>query len=938
MKFLEKLFGDPNKKLLKEFAPIVEKINFLEDKMKGLSDEALKGKTTEFKDRIKKGEILDDILPEAFAVVRETGKRVMGMRHYDVQMIGGVALHKGIIAEMRTGEGKTLVATLPVYLNALEEKGVHVVTVNDYLAKRDAVWMGKIYDFLGLTVGIIQNMRVSYIYDAGFIGRTEAGAQNETEENVVNSFKIEDQFLRPATRQEAYRCDITYGTNNEFGFDYLRDNMVQSVSDMVMRPGNEMNYAIIDEIDSILIDEARTPLIISSPAEEAADQYYQFAKLVKQLMVNEDYNVDEKMRSATLTEAGIAKFEKWLGVENIYVEGGIRLVHHVEQALRAEVLFKKDKDYVLDGQEVVIIDEFTGRKMHGRRYSEGLHQAIEAKENVPIQRESRTLATITFQNLFRMYDKLAGMTGTAETEKEEFYKIYGLDVFVIPTNKPDVRKDHPDRIYKTEQGKYKAIIARIKECQQKKQPMLIGTISVEKNEELSAYLLSAGIKHEILNAKNHEREGEIIAQAGRPGAITLATNMAGRGVDIKLGGNPVNKDEEKQVLAAGGLFVLGTERHEARRIDNQLRGRSARQGDPGETQFFVSTEDELMRIFGGDRLKSVMERLHVPDDMVIEQKMITKMLENSQKKVESMHFDTRKHLLEYDDVLNRHREVIYKKRREILQLEAFDNGNENNQDSVSDVKIKTTKEIVMKMIEDEIEFVVSYHTNQQILEGEKQGRQSSDEWNMQEIYETCNTIFFLSEENKSALLSMGFKQSGKFDEAKQREKVVEFLMEKAELEYEKIKQQVLKNVNNENEAQKMMEELERGIMLRAIDSLWVDHLISLDYLRTGIGLRGYGQRDPLVEYKKESFHMFNTLLSSIQKEVVYSFFKVGVGLQLAPTIMASDKLTLQGATKTASEQGAFIQKKQRDDSGNKIGRNDLCPCGSGKKYKKCCGR
>jgi preprotein translocase subunit SecA len=923
-KFLEKLLGDPNKKTLKKFQPIVDKINGLETEMEKLTNDQLQGKTAEFKARLEKGETLDDLLPEAFAVVRETGKRLMGMRHYDVQLIGGITLHRGIIAEMRTGEGKTLVATLPTYLNALGGKGVHVITVNDYLAKRDAVWMAQIYDFLGLTIGIVQNQRVSFIYDASFKGGEEGG-ETDQERDETGSFKVEDEYLRPVSRKEVYQCDSTYGTNNEFGFDYLRDNMVQTIEDMVMRHGEEMQYAIIDEVDSILIDESRTPLIISAPAEEAAEQYYQFARLVKQLKENEDYNVDEKMKSSTLTEEGIHKFEQWLGVENIYVEGGIRLVHHVEQALKAEVLFKRDKDYVVDGGQVVIIDEFTGRKMPGRRYSEGLHQAIEAKEGVDIQRESRTLATITFQNLFRMYSKLSGMTGTAETEKEEFFKIYGLDVLVIPTNKPDARIDNPDRIYKTEEAKYRAVVKKIVECREKGQPILVGTISVEKNEELSDFLTAQGIDHEALNAKNHEREGEIVAQAGSAGSVTLATNMAGRGVDIKLGGSPVNSDEEKKVLDAGGLFVLGTERHESRRIDNQLRGRSARQGDKGETQFFVSTDDELMRIFAGDRLKTVMERLNVPDDMPIEQNMITKMLENAQKKVESMHFDTRKHLLSYDDVLNRHREVVYEKRRTILDL----------QEGKKEEGKKSSKEMVLGMIQDEIEFVVSYHTNPQSADVEK-GKDLT--WNMKEVFETMKTIFPLGQDDRKKLFDLGKQGEAKIDEASAREEIVQFLMGKAEAEYVKITDLILTQLKDGQDADELLVGFETGIMLRSIDSLWVDHLVSLNYLRTGIGLRGYGQRDPLVEYKKESYHMFNQLLANIQKEVVYSFFKVGVGLQLAPTVMAADKMTLEGAKKTMSAQGAHIEKKERKEDGTKVGRNDPCPCGSGKKYKKCHGK
>ncbi|OGH66384.1 MAG: preprotein translocase subunit SecA [Candidatus Magasanikbacteria bacterium RIFCSPHIGHO2_02_FULL_47_14] len=875
-KAYEKIFGSHVEHLLKEARPIVDTINALETEFEKLSDDQLKAKTPEFKARLADGETLDQLLPEAFAAVREASKRSTGMRHFDVQLIGGIALHRGNIAEMRTGEGKTLVATLPAYLNALEGKGVHVVTVNDYLAKRDAVWMGKIYDFLGLTVGVVQNLRVSFQYDST-VQAPKPSEQEAVLEIEKESFQVEYEYLRDCTRQEAYRCDITYGTNNEFGFDYLRDNMVQDLSDMVMRTGSEMHYGIVDEIDSILIDEARTPLIISAPAGEATEQYFTFAQYVKRLKENEDYNVDEKLRSATLTEEGIHKFEQWLGVENIYAEGGMRTVHHIEQALKAEMLFKRDRDYVVDGDQVIIIDEFTGRKMPGRRYSEGLHQAIEGKENVPVQQESRTLATITFQNLFRMYKKLSGMTGTAATEEEEFRSIYSLDVITIPTNKQDQRFDHSDRIYKTEEGKYKAIVEKVKECQTKQQPILIGTISVQKNEGLSLYLTEHGITHEVLNAKNHEREGEIIAQAGRPGAVTLATNMAGRGVDIKLGGVPATAEDRDTVIKAGGLFVLGTERHESRRIDNQLRGRSARQGDPGETQFFVSTEDDLMRIFAGDRLKSVMSRLNVPDDVPIETKMITRMLETAQKKVESYHFDIRKHLLEYDDILNKQRHVIYKKRREILE-----NTEEN-------------KNRILEMVEQEIEFVVSFHT----IAPEQQPEAVSGDWNINEIYETARTIFPLNEKEKQELLAMAGGGPDKLDNVKAREDLVNYLFEKAKLQYEAIEQQVRGTQPNEEDARKLMTEIQKQVLIRAIDTLWVDHLVEMDYLRTGIGLRGYGQRDPLVEYKKESFDMFARLQQNIQKEIVYSFFKVGVGLQLAPSIMAGDSLVLKGAEKTS---------------------------------------
>ncbi|MBT3539312.1 preprotein translocase subunit SecA [Candidatus Parcubacteria bacterium] len=943
MSFLHKMFGDQNKKILKEIQPTVDKINSLESEFEKLSDDDLKAKTPEFKKRLEKGESLDDLLVEAFATVREVGKRTMGMRHYDVQLVGGIVLHRGTIAEMRTGEGKTLTATLPVYLNALDGKGVHLITVNDYLAKRDAVWMAEIYDFLGLSVGIIQNQRVTFVYD-----REKEKVESEKEE-TDGSFKVEDEYLRTASRKDAYECDITYGTNNEFGFDYLRDNMVQDVGQMVMRPKEEMSYCIIDEIDSILIDEARTPLIISAPAEEATDQYHQFAKWVRMLKENEDYNLDEKMRAATLTDEGISKFERWLNVDNLYVEGGIMLVHHIEQALKSEVLFKRDKDYIVEGGEIVIIDEFTGRKMPGRRYSEGMHQAIEAKEGVKIQRESRTLATITFQNLFRMYTKLSGMTGTAKTEEEEFYKIYGMEVVVVPTNRPDARTDFPDRIYKNDVGKNKAIIEKLKECQSKGQPVLVGTISVEKNEELSQYLEINGIKHEILNAKNHEREGEIIAQAGRPGAVTLATNMAGRGVDIKLGGPDASKEESQKIKDAGGLFVLGTERHESRRIDNQLRGRSARQGDPGETQFFVSTDDDLMRIFAGDKLKGVMTRMKVPEDMPIEQKFITRMLESAQKKVESHHFDTRKHLLEYDDVLNKQREVVYKKRRQALDLAEKElNGSVveapegtgrdlSEPNDESGTVYNSLHEMMMELIEGEIEFVVSYHTNPQMDESGDEEINEKD-WNVKEVYETMKTIFPLSNDDKLEIMSFGKPGEDNKSDVERRDKLVSFLIAKARHQYEELIKNVQDQVENEEDKRRIPTEIQKSVILRSTDNLWVEYLVAIDYLRQGIGLRGYGQRDPLIEYKQESFHLFNQLLANIQKEVVYTIFKVNIGLQLAPSIMADDKMTLKGAQKTSNAEAGIVQGKARDDSGNKVGRNDACPCGSGKKYKKCHGK
>ena len=916
MSFLTKILGDPNAKVIKSIMPIVARINAFESELMKLTDEQLTGKTLEFKERLAKGAGLDDILPEAFAVAREASRRHTGMRHFDVQLIGGVVLHRGQISEMRTGEGKTLVATLPVYLNALTGKGVHLVTVNDYLAKRDAVWMGQIYDALGLTVGIIQNQMVSYKYNARKKIDLSEGSATDKERDAQGMFKVESEYLEICSRQEAYRCDITYGTNNEFGFDYLRDNMVGNLEEMSQRP---FYYAIVDEVDSILVDEARTPLIISAPAEEAADMYYKFAELAGRLEEREDYNVDEKMRASTLTEGGLKKIEQWLGVENIYAEGGMSTVHHVEQSLKAKALFKRDRDYVVENGEVVIVDEFTGRKMPGRRYSEGLHQAIEAKEGAKIQRESQTMATVTFQNYFRMYEKLAGMTGTAVTEAEEFGKIYNLEVVVVPTNKPGTRLDNSDKIYKTEEDKYKAIAKMVKELQNKGQPVLIGTVSVDKNEALSLYLEREGIKHEILNAKNHEREGEIIAQAGRSGAVTLATNMAGRGVDIILGGNPPDKESAARVRDSGGLFVIGTERHESRRIDNQLRGRAGRQGDPGHTQFFLSTEDDLMRIFAGDRIKSVMQTLRVPEDMPIENRALNRIIESAQKKVEGFHFDTRKHLLEYDDVLNRHREVIYGKRKKIL--ESFKREKEELNSGTA--RTYGLRAMILEYVEQEIEQVVSFHTN----------AEDTQDWNMREIYETMMTVFPLSVEQKEIVLGLGKKaedQATRMDEAGRRTKIIEYLNGLAKEKYEDL-------LTKKIPQPELMLEIEKQVLLRGIDNLWVEHLVAVDYLRTGIGLRGYGQRDPLVEYKKETYRMFNDLLSMIQKEVVYMVYKVSIGIQMAPSVMQRRGVTLTGAQKTAVGDQVETESKPHDASGKVIGRNDPCPCGSGKKFKKCHG-
>ncbi|MCX6785956.1 MAG: preprotein translocase subunit SecA [Candidatus Komeilibacteria bacterium] len=895
MSFIYKIFGDANKRYLKGLEPLVLATNSLEEGLLKLSNNELKAKTQELKTELASGKILDDILPLAFALVREAAKRTLNQRHYDVQLLGGIVLHQGQIAEMKTGEGKTMVATLPAYLNALSGKGVHVITVNDYLAKRDTVWMGQIYDLLGLSVACVQHEK-AFLYDASY--QAPELTEAERDRGVV----VNENYLKPVPRREAYAADITYGTNNEYGFDYLRDNMVQSLGQMVQR---DLNFAIIDEVDSILIDEARTPLIISAPAEESTDQYFQFARLVKNLKENDDYNIDEKMRAASLTEKGIEKIEKALGVKNIYESHGIGMVHHLEAALKAETLFKRDRDYVVKDDEVIIVDEFTGRLMFGRRYSEGLHQAIEAKENVKVQRESITMATVTFQNYFRMYKKLSGMTGTAATESEEFAKIYNLDVTVVPTNKPMVRHDLNDLIYKSEMGKFKAVVAEVKKRHSTGQPVLIGTISIEKNEVLSELLSREGIKHELLNAKNHEREAQIIAQAGRWGAVTLATNMAGRGVDIILGGYLASADEARQVREVGGLHILGTERHESRRIDNQLRGRSGRQGDNGSSQFFVSLDDDLMRIFGSERLKSIMTTLRVPEDMPIENKLISKSLESAQHKVEGNNFDIRKHLVEYDDVINKHREVIYKKRRAILNQEI------------------SGKNVILEYLEQEITQVVNFHFSQE----------TTDNSNNKEIIETVNSIFILTEEEKEKIATY-----------QTAAELIEYLVSLAKEKYQAMEEGQAETLRN----------IESRLLLNAIDTLWVEHLEAIDHLRTGIGLRGYGQRDPLIEYKKDSYQLFKTLLATIQSEVVYTIFKVGQASVLAASGMSNNNLTFSGAAKTALDKQSGIAKlagenqknrtaqvisvKPKDETGHKIGRNDPCYCGSGKKFKKCHGK
>ncbi|MDP2708478.1 MAG: preprotein translocase subunit SecA [bacterium] len=934
MSLIDKIFGDPNDKVIKALLPFVEEINNLEDKYKAMSDSELKAQTAEFRKKLgveayteevrllrrsaprnDNAQALDEILPEAFALVREAAKRVLGQRHYDAQLMGGLVLHRGQIAEMRTGEGKTLVATLPAYLNALTGRGVHVITVNDYLAKRDAEWMGKVYNFLGLSVGCIT-------HEQAFELSTE---QNEEKESN----------LIQVPRKQAYAADILYGTNNEYGFDYLRDNMAPSLEAMAQRG---LNFAIVDEVDSILIDEARTPLIISAPAEESTDKYYKFGQLVEQLIENDDYNIDEKMRAATLSEAGIAKMEKLLGVENIYVAGGMSDVHHIEQALKARVLFKRDRDYVVKDNEVIIVDEFTGRLMHGRRYSEGLHQAIEAKEKVEIQRESQSLATVTFQNYFRMYVKLAGMTGTAVTEAEEFSKIYNLETVVIPTNRPMVRKDLNDLIYASEMGKFKAVVQEVKRRHALGQPVLVGTISIEKNEVLGEMLEREGLTPQILNAKHHEKEAQIIARAGEFGGVTIATNMAGRGVDIILGGSSADPElaEQQKVIQAGGLHIIGTERHESRRIDNQLRGRAGRQGDPGSSQFYVSMEDDLMRIFGGDKMKNLMATLKVPEDLPIENGMVSRSIESAQQKVEGNNFDIRKHLVEYDDVINKHRETIYKKRREILELAESKDSTAVASPSEDE---RTLSSIILEMIENEIEQAVIFHT----------AAESAKDWNVKEIYQVTSTIFNVEYKLKEELTAL-IKDGDKLDKVRARTKIIEHLISLAKANYEKITKLA-------GEAGVNWAQVEKSVLIRSIDMLWVEHLEAMDHMRRGIGLRGYGQRDPLIEYKKEAYILYNELNNLIQKQVAYSIFKVAdLGNFAAPSLTMRPQNYIAPAKTMDKNTGSFsafksggddkkkneavdmVHEKVKDAEGQKVGRNDPCPCGSGRKFKKCCGK
>lgn len=829
---VKKIFGDVNERDVKRLMKTVDVINKLEPDFVKLSDETLQGKTAEFRERLEKGETLDDILPEAFATVREASKRVLNMRHFDVQLIGGMALHEGRIAEMKTGEGKTLVGTLPVYLNALLSKGVHVVTVNDYLAQRDSEQMGQIYNFLGMTVGVNLN------------------------------------GMEHVDKQEAYACDITYGTNNEFGFDYLRDNMVLYKEQMVQRP---LYFCIIDEVDSILIDEARTPLIISGQAQKSTELYYAADRFVKRLVAEEDYTVDIKVKAVSLTEKGVAKAEKAFGIDNLYDHTNVTLNHHVVQALKANAIMRRDVDYVVDEEEVKIVDEFTGRLMAGRRYSDGLHQAIEAKEELEVQNESMTLATITFQNYFRMYQKLAGMTGTAKTEEEEFKKIYGLEVLQVPTNKPNQRKDMPDVVYKSEQGKFRAVVEGILERHKKNQPVLVGTISIENSELLSDLLKRKGVKHKVLNAKFHAEEAEIISRAGEPGSVTIATNMAGRGTDILLG---------EGVSEVGGLHIIGTERHESRRIDNQLRGRAGRQGDPGSTQFYLSLGDELMRRFGADNVLNMMERLGFEEDQPIESKMITKAIESAQKRVEGNNFDLRKVVLQYDDVMNQQRNIIYKQRRELLESE-------------------NVKQIIVDMIKAVIENIVQAHTTADIPE----------EWDFEAVAEYVN--------NK--LLDEGAINRDDLW-GKEPEEMIEFIFEKVMAKYDQ---------REEAMGSEMVREFEKVIALRAVDSKWMDHIDQMDQLRQGIHLRAYGGTDPLREYQFEGYEMFNAMVANIQEEVAMYIMKAQVETnQERQAVVDEDKISTSGEPAEKRP----VQRKEQ------VGRNDLCPCGSGKKYKHCHGQ
>jgi preprotein translocase subunit SecA len=901
VRFLNSLFGSNNDRELKRLKPQVDKANTFEASLQPLDDQELAEKTAIFKTRLEAGETLDDILPEAFAVCREMSKRKLGMRHFDVQLLGGMVLHQGRIAEMRTGEGKTLVATLPIYLNALEGKGAHLVTVNDYLAKRDAQWMGPLYHGLGLSVGIIQH-EASFLFDPTY---------DAPDKRL--------QFLRPCSRQEGYGAEITYGTNNEFGFDYLRDNLV--VTDAEQGVQREPNYAIVDEVDSILIDEARTPLIISGPTEQSTDLYYQIDHIIPKLTREEDFTIEEKTKTVSLTDDGNVKVEKLLGVDNLYDLKHLNLVHHVVKALQAHALYKRDVEYVVKDGEVVIVDEFTGRMMPGRRWSDGLHQAVEAKEGVTIANENQTLASVTFQNYFRMYNKLGGMTGTADTEASEFAKIYNLEVNVIPTNQSMIRIDHADVVYRTEKEKFEAIADDIKEHYEKGQPVLIGTISIEKSERLSALLKQRGVKHNVLNAKFHEKEAEIIAQAGQKSAITIATNMAGRGTDILLGGSSealfkqqfIYKGEElseeelakafetlktsceankEEVLAAGGLHIVGTERHESRRIDNQLRGRAGRQGDPGSSRFFLSLEDDLLRIFASERVSSLMLKLGMEEGVPIEHRMVTKSIENAQKKVEGHNFEIRKHLLEYDDVMNKQREVIYKHRQSVLRA-------------------KDVREEVLDMLDGIGGGLVSTYCPEE---------QYSEEWDFVGLVESVHGQFGIDTFKVDELNELG------------REALIEDIPEKLKQAYrDKVNSLVQEHGANEE----LIHYIERTILLQMIDQQWKDHLWGMDQLKDGIGLRGYGQKDPLAEYKREGYDMFAGMMDRIKGDTLERLFKFQLVRGERPEAEVEAPRPQQMSLNRGEATAAPKQPVHRTE--DKVGRNDPCPCGSGKKYKKCHG-
>ncbi|HEX6532727.1 MAG TPA: preprotein translocase subunit SecA [Nitrospira sp.] len=899
---LNLIFGSKNDREIKALMPIVQRINALEAELTPLSDHALADKTQAFKKRLETGETLDDILPEAFAACREMSRRKLNMRHFDVQLIGGMILHKGRISEMKTGEGKTLVATLSIYLNALEGKGAHLVTVNDYLAKRDAQWMGQLYHALGLSTGVIQH-DASFIYDPTY---------DAADKRL--------QHLRPCTRFEAYRTDITYGTNNEYGFDYLRDNLVVTALDQCVQ--RELNFAIVDEVDSILIDEARTPLIISGPTDQTTDLYYRINAIIPQLKPEHDYTIEEKTKTASLTEEGNVRVEKLLGVDNLYDPDNMDLVHHVVKALQAYALYKRDVDYVVKDGEVIIVDEFTGRLMPGRRWSDGLHQAVEAKEGVKIANENQTLASVTFQNYFRMYKKLGGMTGTADTEAAEFAKIYNLDVNVVPTNRKMIRLDYADVVYRTEKEKFAAIVEEIKECHERGQPVLVGTISIEKSEKLAGMLNRNGIKHNVLNAKQHEREAEIVAQAGRKGAVTIATNMAGRGTDILLGGNAdfmfkqvlyreenlpddrklavyeeIRTDCEKnkqEVLALGGLHILGTERHESRRIDNQLRGRAGRQGDPGSSRFYLSLEDDLMRIFASERVSQLMLKLGMEEGIPIEHGMVTRAIANAQKKVEAHNFEIRKQLLEYDDVMNKQREVIYQHRRAVLSGE-----------SLSD----DLRQMMGTMIESALNVYCP-------------AEQYPEEWDMKGLTEMMAGQFGQD-------VTQGKQDGGEALRDVGREALLDDLKTQVQDAYGRKEKEL---------GPELMRFLEKNFMLQVIDHHWKDHLLAMDHLRDGIGLRGYGQKDPLIEYKREGYDLFAGMMERIKSDTIERLFLVQAvreGERSAPPpppVMSrpQPKLTLN-----RGEEPVSTPTIHRND--DKVGRNDPCPCGSGKKYKKCHG-